>query len=289
MLMLSTISTTYKYRFTLSFWLAGAVALLALIATLGGLLLPDLYRDSTWNMLQERGQDLVTLAIAIPLLVVSQLFAMRGSERGLLVWLGTLTYMLYTYLTYAFGSVFNAFFLLYIALVSLSLFTLIAALLHLNAEAIRQRFGEQTPIKTVSISLLIFALLIFMGWMKAILPALFTGQIPESILLARTPTNPVYVLDLGILLPAICLAAIWLWQRQAWGYVLCGILLVKVWTLTLAVISMSWFMYIFHQPGLDPVSVIIFLVFALASLSLTVIYLAHIHPMDKHPLRTAVP
>jgi hypothetical protein len=43
-----------------------------------------------------------------------------------------------------------------------------------------------------------------------------------------------------------------------------------------------------HQPGLDPVSVIIFIVFALVSPLLTMIYLANIHPTDKHLLGGAV-
>src|SRR5216110_3104602 len=118
--MLTTIIPTHKYRFTICYWFSGAIAILLLIAPVGGLFLPGLYRDAPYNAVQAQGQDLVTLVIGLPLLVGGLLFTMRGSERALFVWLGALTYILYTYLTFAFGSVFNEFFLLYVALVSLS-------------------------------------------------------------------------------------------------------------------------------------------------------------------------
>lgn len=281
--MLTTITTTHKYSFNVCYWLSGAIAVLLFIATVGGLYLPGLYRDVPYNAVQAQGQDLVSLMVGLPLLIISLLYTIRGSERALLVWLGTLMYILYTYLTYAFNSVFNEFFLVYVALVSLSFFTLVNALLLIDAKQLRLHFSEKTPVKTVSIYLLAVALLVFLGWMKQILPALLTGQLPESITLARTPSNPVFVLDLALLLPAFCLAAIWLWRRQPWGYILGGIFLVKALTLTLAILSMSWFMYQTHIQGLDIVSTVIWIAIALASLVLTVFYLVNLQ--EKARLR----
>lgn len=281
--MLTTITTTHKYSFNVCYWLSGAIAVLLFSATVGGLYLPGLYRDVPYNAVQAQGQDLVSLMVGLPLLIISLLYTIRGSERALLVWLGTLMYILYTYLTYAFNSVFNEFFLVYVALVSLSFFTLVNALLHIDAKQLRLHFSEKTPVKTVSIYLLAVALLVFLGWMKQILPALLTGQLPESITLARTPSNPVFVLDLALLLPAFCLAAIWLWRRQPWGYILGGIFLVKALTLTLAILSMSWFMYQTHIQGLDIVSTVIWIAIALASLVLTVFYLVNLQ--EKARLR----
>ena len=287
--MFTTIMPTHTQRFTICYWLSGAIAILLLIATVGGLFLPGLYRDTPYNAVQAQGQDLVSLVIGLPLLVGGLLFTMRGSERALLVWLGALTYILYTYLTFAFGSVFNEFFLLYVALVSLSFFTLVIALLHLDAGVLHLHFGRQVPVKTVSLFLLAVACLFFLSWMKQILPALVSGQLPASITLARTPSNPIFVLDLALLLPAICFAAVWLWRRQAWGYVLCGIFLVKVWTLTLAILSMSWFMYASNQQGLDPVFVTVLVVLAVTSLVLAVIYLENLHKRGQKVLEAIVP
>ena len=279
--MFTSLASAHKYNFTMCYWLSGAIAILLFIATLGGLFLPGLYRDVPYMVVQAQGQDLVSLVIGVPLLVISLLYTMRGSERAQLIWLVTLTYILYTYLTYAFSAVFNEFFLLYVALVALSFFTLVTALLHLDVRQISLHFREKTPVKTVSIYLLAVAFLVFLGWMKQIIPALVTGQLPESIALARTPSNPVFVLDLALLLPAFCLSAILLWRRKPWGYVLCGIFLVKALTLTLAINSMSWFMYQGHQQGLDPVSVAIWIVLAVASMVLALAYLKNLHASNE--------
>lgn len=280
--MFTSITLAHKHNaITICYWLSGVIAVLLFIATLGGLFLPGLYRDVSYMAVQAQGQDLVSLVIGLPLLVISLFYTMHGSERAHLVWLGTLTYILYTYLTYAFSAVFNEFFLLYIALVALPFFALVTALLHLDVRQLSLRFSEKTPVKTVSIYLLAVAFLVFLGWMKQIIPALVTGQLPESIALARTPSNPVFVLDLALLLPAFCLAAIWLWRQQPWGYVLCGMFLVKALTLTLAINSMSWFMYQSHQQGLDLVSVTIWIVLAVTSLVLAVVYLKNLHEKDE--------
>ncbi len=134
---------TNKLAFKICCWFSGAIVVLLLITTLGGLIINGLYRDTTWYAVQARGQDLATLVVGVPLLVVSLAFMMRGSERALLVWLGSLAYILYTYLTYAFSVVFNTFFLLYIALVSLSFFTLVIALLNTDAVALSRHFGAK--------------------------------------------------------------------------------------------------------------------------------------------------
>ncbi len=60
---------------------------------------------------QEQAQDLVTLLVGLPLLVVSARLAMRGSLRGQVLLAGTLGYFLYTYTWIAFGSAYNPLFL----------------------------------------------------------------------------------------------------------------------------------------------------------------------------------
>ena len=43
------------------------------------------------------------LLIVLPVLVVSGLLASRGSPRGQLIWLGALSYLVYTFVIYAFA------------------------------------------------------------------------------------------------------------------------------------------------------------------------------------------
>ena len=86
------------------------IAILAIVASAGGLFIDGLYRDNLLVTSGWYGNDLVTLMVAVPLLVVALIFSMRGSQRAHLVWLGMLDYMLYNYAFYLFGTAFNGFF-----------------------------------------------------------------------------------------------------------------------------------------------------------------------------------
>lgn len=82
---------------------AWLTTLLALVAAAGGLLLPGLYRDTVaFVVLGWPINDLVTLVVALPVLVVSLLLARRGSGRAFLVLGGALYYTLYNYAFYLF-------------------------------------------------------------------------------------------------------------------------------------------------------------------------------------------
>jgi len=97
-------------------WLTVPIALLVAIAAGGGVFMGDLYRDSPILVVQARGQDLITLLVALPARVIGAWLAGRGSQRARLVWLGALVYTVYTYVGYAFAVRFNPLFLVYVAL-----------------------------------------------------------------------------------------------------------------------------------------------------------------------------
>ncbi len=65
---------TTKTARLLSFFIAA----LAAIEAAGGLLLPGLYRDNLFVSSDWKGNDLVTLVIAVPILVVALVLAARG-------------------------------------------------------------------------------------------------------------------------------------------------------------------------------------------------------------------
>lgn len=228
---------------SLAYRLSVALAVLLFVAAVAGLFVPGLYRDTSAWTAQSRGVNLVDLVIALPTLVASLLLAARGSSRAQVVWLGALGYVLYNAVIFTFDVAFNPLFLVYVGLLSLSVFSLIALLTHLDVENLRSRFSVDTPIRSVSVYLVIVAALFFLAWMKDIIPAILGNSIPTTIVQAKIPTNPVYVLDLGFLLPLFILSALWLLRRRAWGYLLAGQLLVLNSLLSLSIISSGLFQY----------------------------------------------
>src|ERR1044071_3889065 len=126
------------------------IAVLALIASAGGLFWNGLYRDNTLVTAAFRGNDLITLVVAVPGLLIALRMIRRGSARAHLVGLGLLAYMLYNYVFYLYGAAFNRFFLLYVALVALSITALIISISSLDVQSISQAFLPRTPVRWIA-------------------------------------------------------------------------------------------------------------------------------------------
>lgn len=212
-----------------------ATIVLAAVASAVGVLVPGFYRDAAVLVPQARGQDLLTLVLAVPALAVSLDYARRGSLRAYVVWLGVTGYLLYTYASYAFMTAFNELHLVYVAL--LSLFALAGGLARLDADALSRAVGSH-PVRAYVAFEVLVALLVGGLWLADVVPALLTGSVPAATAEAGLPVNVIQSLDLGVVVPAFLLAAHWLRRGRPWGYAFTGVLLVKGTTLGLAVLSM---------------------------------------------------
>lgn len=99
-------------RLTRSYLVASALTILfAVLATSVGLFVPGCYRDAEVLLPQLYGQALLTPVVAVPTLTGALYYAHHQSLRGYVVWLGVSGYLLYTYASYAFLTVFNELYL----------------------------------------------------------------------------------------------------------------------------------------------------------------------------------
>ncbi len=197
-----------------------------------------LYRYDTVSIAaQAIAQDIVTLAALIPLLIVALAMFQKGTLKGKLLLPGTLGYFLYTYASYAFGVAFNVLFLLYVALLGLSLFAFILALMTVDVHSLPQHFSSRLPRRGIAVFLFALGGFLLVLWLGGIVPALVTGQPPLN--LESYTSLYIQVLDLALVVPAAFLAGVLLWNRRPWGYLLSTVILVKVVALSLAVSAMG--------------------------------------------------
>lgn len=234
----------FQSKFRISYVLTIIIAILATIASGGGLFIYGLYRDNSLVISAWHGNDFVTLVIAIPLMVASLIYAIRGSQKAQLVWIGTLGYMLYNYIFYLYGAAFNRFFLIYVLLFTLSIYALVFAMIRIDVRAVSQEFRVGTPVKWISGFMMFFAVLLGVLWIAMSLSFVFTGQVPTPILQTDHPTGVVFATDLSLLIPALIYGATLLWKRKPWGFVLATIVLIKTSTYGLVMIAMSVFTYV---------------------------------------------
>lgn len=206
-----------------------AVAALAGLASLAGLLLRDVYTGPPSVAAMLRGYDVVTLAGAVPVLVASVVRSDRGSDRAVLVWVGMLAYLAYIYAFYMFGVGFNDLFLLHIAVFGGAVLALVVTVSGLDAAGIADRFDPRTPTQVVAVVLALLAAGLGGLWVSAAVLNAVTGEVPVGSALVESDSvvHLAIALDLALLVPAYALAAGLLWRTRPAGYVLAAMLLVS--------------------------------------------------------------
>lgn len=241
-----------------------------------------LYRYDTVSFAaQAIAQDVVTLSIGIPLLVVAFVRFKKGSLRGQLLLTGTLGYFLYTYASYAFGMAYNFLFLAYVALFAMSLFAFILVLMTIDVTTLPKRFSPGLPRRTIAIFLFVVGGFLLLAWLGRIGPALLANQPPIG--LESYTTLIIQTLDLGVIVPTVFLSGVLLWKRRPWGYLLAVIVLVKGSTMLLAVSAMAGNMVLAGVP-VSVGEVIMFPMLALIGIGLTVTLLKNV----SEPVRASV-
>jgi len=101
--------------------------------------------DTVSTVAQMQGNDIITLLVGLPLLIISAWLAFHGSLRGRLLMTGTLAFFLYTYMSMSMLTAYNSLFLVYVALFGLSLYGFILAMLSFDLEELPAHFSPGLP------------------------------------------------------------------------------------------------------------------------------------------------
>lgn len=207
---------------------ASTVAIIALsvVSSLLGLFRPGHYTDPPALLARTRIEDAVILVIVVPVLAIGLWYAWRGSPRGRIVWLGALACTAYLWLSRAAMLSFNDFFLGYVTLFALSLFTLVGGTVTTDVEPIRRRLSGRLPRSIVAGVLALTSLGLTLLWLSDIVPATLAGTEPLGIQEFGPKGALTYLFDLGLLVPSYAIGAYLLWTGHRWGYVTAGVLLV---------------------------------------------------------------
>ena len=181
--------------------------------------------------------DIVDLCVVLPAIVLSTIFARRGSLRAALIWTGTLAFLFYNFLIYAFDVRFNPMFLAYCAVLGLSFYGWITALRYLSPAEAAKTFSPAAP--RIAIIAVFLFIAVSAAWREVtdIMAAIRRGQTPPSIAETGQFTDPIQVLDLCFLLPALVIAAVLLLRRKEMGFVLAPVLSVVIILISIEVVA----------------------------------------------------
>ena len=219
------------------------MTLLALTGSIAGIFFEAPYSEETENWVAEAvAQDLVNLAAFLALAILA-ILAVRGSLRAYLAWLGVVAYGAYTYAIYAFSLHFGPLFLVHVAVFGMSIYALIVGLMRIDYEHVKEAFTGRVPRLFIASLLITIGAFFYLLWLASVIPSLIAGETPEEIVKAGLLTNPVHVLDMAVLLPAMLLAGFLLLHQRALGYVLGPLVLAATFTISLGIVVV--------QPVLD--------------------------------------
>jgi hypothetical protein len=181
--------------------------------------------DTTLMAMGFKAGDAVTLILGIPALTFSLWHYRQGSVRGGMFLAGTLAYFFYNYGSIAFGAAYNNLFLIYVALMSVSLFALILTLMSFDLAMLPLHFSPHLPRRNIGIYLIVSGIVLLLIWpCLSIIPALIEGNAPSEVWSYTTVIT--YAIDMGIVAPVLIAAGVMLLYRKPLGYLLSSTLLV---------------------------------------------------------------
>ncbi len=202
------------------------IVLLVSLASLAGILRPELYGKETADWLaQTSAQDLIDLFLVVPLITLSGLYVFRGERLARPIWGGALVYLVYTFILYCFALHFNTLFLVYVGVLGLSAYSFIYYFRLENRTPSLVRVPSRVR-SVLSVYFMVIAVGFFLLWLGDVVPALIHGTLPTAIEKAGLTTNPVQVLDLSFVLPGLFIIGLLLRRNHPLGLLFAPVALV---------------------------------------------------------------
>lgn len=192
--------------------------------------------ESVTMAAQAKAQDIVTIFLGIPLLIISLSLTKRGLLKGRLLLAGTLGYFLYTYASYSFLAMYNPMFLIYVILLSTSFFAFTLTMMSFDLKRLCSRFQPKTPIKFIGYFLIFLAIIIALMWLGRIVNPLRAGIVPAE--LGHYTTLVIQALDFAFVVPAAMLAGLLVLRKKPFGYLLASVVIIKGITMLTAISAM---------------------------------------------------
>lgn len=228
------------------------LSVLALFACLAGIFIESIYKDvlSVGTITQSllvgsRAQDIISIPLALLLILLSVLFLKRRGYKTFITIIGLIVYFFYGYGLYVMQGQYTSIYLIYLVIFGLSIYSIILGLLSFTPKLIIE--ASIPKALRISISIFLYSIVLILGlvWLLRITPDI-SRHIPQD-------TYGVFILDLGIVFPAIFIIATKLIWNKPFGNILAGVALMKVFTVCLSWGFAEWYgrLYGSIQGGYD--------------------------------------
>jgi len=208
----STNELSVKNNLRMGYLFTSLIIIFTAIAAVAGIFFSDEIYLSAEAGHSFIANDVVTLFIGLPILLISMWLTHRDKLIGLLFWPGAIFYGLYNYTIYLFSAPLTIMYPLYLLIVTLSLYTTIFLVASIQGEPVKEKLTGYVSERLSSAPLIFFG---FIFGLRAI------GLMASAAIEQEPLPDP----ELGLLVADFIACAAWLiggillWRHQALGYV----------------------------------------------------------------------
>jgi hypothetical protein len=171
--------------------------------------------DSLFAGAGNRGTDLVTLVLVLPVLLVALVGQRRGALRATLLLTGAQAWLLYVYATMAVGAAYGPFFLLHVLLLTTSLWALVLTSAALDVDRLDAAV-PYLPRLGPAVLMLVSGAVTAVVWLGPVAAAQLAGSVPDR--LDHYTTLVTVALDAAVITPAAVVAGLLVLRGSATGY-----------------------------------------------------------------------
>jgi hypothetical protein len=190
------------------------ISFLALIAAVMGLVIKNLYLGlvSYEVIATTFAQDILTILVVLGLWYLIYTTKKFDTKKHLVI-IGIISSFCYLYAIYSIEQVYNSVYLIYLAIFSLSFFSVIVSIISLG-EILKQKWVIGKLIKYVSIGFSLFVALLFSFlWIGALLPLMAARNQIQYL-------YSIYILDLCFVMPSFVVVAYLSFKNNSFGLLL---------------------------------------------------------------------
>jgi hypothetical protein len=187
------------------------------IASLTGLVVSDLYRDSEALVRLTRADDAFRLLVLASILVVTLSMSARGSILARPISMAALASLVYLYGFVASAAAVNPMSLVQVAALGLAFWSLVLSWLGMDPVVVEGALGGRMLRRTSAVMLIAMAALSLINWGAILLSSAASGEPPADLARLGLTTNPLYAIELAFVVPILFVAGVWVMRRDPQG------------------------------------------------------------------------
>lgn len=185
-------------------------------------------------------QDIISVAAAVILAVLSIVFLKRPGYKIFIIMIGLLGFFFYGYGLYVISGTYTSIYPAYIIIFTLSIYGLIIGCTAFKKDEVLKARLSGALRKAIAIFLVINIIMFVPIWIISLLPFTTTHLRPDFY--------AVYIMDLCIVMPALGIISGMLFKNKPFGNILAGVMLIKALTLILSVAIGTFFASAYDRP-----------------------------------------